>query len=635
MNMNRILWGFMTIAALALLAGCGGGGGTSLMVDPDGSGPRGEERATQALIDALEKDRDDEEMRADTAERERDARPTQGALSAVNMTLNAVRSALELGTDADETAILGAISALERRNPADPEDPAIAQLRSALGLGSDATLAMILSSVMGLVAEDNRMEDPVAMKKATAIADPDGDMMLNENNATTAAEDDLNHTNRPGKGTATSDDFSTTAGAVDTRAVIAFGDSGTTTEYDRLGMEDDENTNEFEDMTEGMVDGFARNKYTRTVQEFTKDEVTVFDNRDDPKDVEYGTYYSNADAGDRDAVTSAAGGVLTLDGNDVAGHHDLFSASEFPRGEDQMFTHVDANPEADPPVAEERGGQTFDGTFNGVPGEFACTGTCTSGTDSMGRLDSLGGTWTFTPDEVEEDEDPHMIRGVDFDADYLAFGFWLQETTVRGSTTYSIGTFASGSMPFAGTNSATAVEALRGSATYSGPAAGMFVMKSDIDGDNKGPVATSAGKFTAETTLTANFGSMPTIKSTDFSISGTVDNFQLTNYDGSAVENDWSLDLNMARFATPTFDSGTGAIQSFASHTRAFSGSTGSADSQGRWEGDFYGAQVTDDAGTTSVNEATSGYPTGVAGEFIGHFETGHAIGAFGAELDQ
>ena len=37
---------------------------------------------------------------------------------------------------------------------------------------------------------------------------------------------------------------------------------------------------------------------------------------------------------------------------------------------------------------------------------------------------------------------------------------------------------------------------------------------------------------------------------------------------------------------------------------------------------------------TMTVNEAEGGYPTGVAGEFIGHFETGHAIGAYGAELD-
>ena len=49
-----------------------------------------------------------------------------------------------------------------------------------------------------------------------------------------------------------------------------------------------------------------------------------------------------------------------------------------------------------------------------------------------------------------------------------------------------------------------------GTATYSGPAAGMFVMKTDIDDDNMGPVPTEAGKFTADTELTAKFGSSPT-----------------------------------------------------------------------------------------------------------------------------
>ena len=33
----------------------------------------------------------------------------------------------------------------------------------------------------------------------------------------------------------------------------------------------------------------------------------------------------------------------------------------------------------------------------------------------------------------------------------------------------------------------------------------MFVMKTDIDRDNMGPVATEAGKFTADTTLMAKF----------------------------------------------------------------------------------------------------------------------------------
>ena len=122
----------------------------------------------------------------------------------------------------------------------------------------------------------------------------------------------------------------------------------------------------------------------------------------------------------------------------------------FPTGEDQTYTYVDGMPDADPVVEEQRGGQDFRGSFNGVPGKFACTGNaaCTAGTDSMGMLDALDGDWTFTPDDVADDADPHMIADAEYDADYLAFGFWLRGTESRSDTKYSIGTFATGSMPF-------------------------------------------------------------------------------------------------------------------------------------------------------------------------------------------
>ncbi len=614
MDMKRFFLYAIVITALAL-AGCGGGGGgTSLMVDG--------ERATQALIDALQ-------GRANTAE---------GQATAANMTLGAIRTALGLMADADQAEIEGAITKLQNANP---EDPVIAQLRTQLELAADATPAMIMDAIdelQGMEMATPDSEDMIAAAKAPAIADPDGDGMTGENNATDEEEanDDLTNPMRPGKMTGTADDFSASAGGIGMPAILAFGAAGTAAEYDRLGMPDAgiDDDDEFVMTSEGMVDGFARNKHTRTVEEVTTDTVTVFDNRDDPKDVAYMTFYSTTAAGDRDAVTSAnAAGVLTLDGTDVATHHALFSASAFPSARNQTFTYADDDPDTDADE-EMNGGRDFKGTFNGVPGTFACTtDSCTAVTNSNSQLTSLTGTWTFTPNAVAEDADPHMIRRINFDADYLAFGYWLQGTTVRGKTTYKIGTFATGSMPFAGGAAGTAVAALMGSATYSGPAAGMFVMKTDIDGDNKGPVPTSAGKFTADTSLTANFGAT-TMSATDFSISGTVDNFQLTNHDGSSVDNDWSLNLNIARFATPAFSVSTGNVESFSSHGREFNGTTGPMGSLGRWEGQFYGAQVTDNDQTATVNEAASGYPTGVAGEFIGHFTTGHAIGAFGAELD-
>ena len=146
------------------------------------------------------------------------------------------------------------------------------------------------------------------------------------------------------------------------------------TDADRLGMPDSTvaDENEFVMMADGMVGDFDRNVHTRTIDDVT-DTLTVFDNRDDPTDVEFETFYSAADAADRDAVTSATAStdtepaVVTIDNNDIDGNHDLFSSVEFPTGEDQTYTHVAADETASPPVVEERGGREFAGTFNGVP----------------------------------------------------------------------------------------------------------------------------------------------------------------------------------------------------------------------------------------------------------------------------
>ncbi len=100
----------------------------------------------------------------------------------------------------------------------------------------------------------------------------------------------------------------------------------------------------------------------------------------------------------------------------------------------------------------------------------------------------------------------HIIAGGSHDNDYLAFGYWLQSDGEGDDATYKIGTFASGSMLFGGTAAETAMAALTGDATYTGSAIGMFVTKTDLDGDNKGPVETGSGEFTANTTLTAIFG---------------------------------------------------------------------------------------------------------------------------------
>ena len=74
-------------------------------------------------------------------------------------------------------------------------------------------------------------------------------------------------------------------------------------------------------------------------------------------------------------------------------------------------------------------------------------------------------------------------------------------------------------------------------------------------------------------------------------------------------------------------------------YTNVFEGATsgGSDTDAGEWRGTFYGPTsqptgVEDDLGTNDINESIMAVkPSGVAGEFLGHFSNGHAIGAFGA----
>ena len=56
----------------------------------------------------------------------------------------------------------------------------------------------------------------------------------------------------------------------------------------------------------------------------------------------------------------------------------------------------------------------------------------------------LGGSWTFTPAEVAEGADPHMVAGVIPDPDYLTFGQWRRDTVGADGTESGISAFAMG-----------------------------------------------------------------------------------------------------------------------------------------------------------------------------------------------
>ena len=141
------------------------------------------------------------------------------------------------------------------------------------------------------------------------------------------------------------------------------------------------------------------------------------------------------------------------------------------------------------------------GSFNGIPGTFACdTQTdCSRSSDEDGNLSGFGGTWTFTPAEQEMGDDPYMVVGVIDDTDYLDFGYWKVEGTDQdGDATLTVGTFARGEMQH------VSLDDVVGTASYTGAATGLYMKKTfDQDGDVT-PV--SSGQFTADASLTATFG---------------------------------------------------------------------------------------------------------------------------------
>ena len=630
MRSRKLAW-FLMLGLLIALAGCGSdgnGGGATVMPDPPPVDMDALNAAKAAAMTAYEE--------AKQAVADVEAHKSAD-MDSYNMAVAKRGEAMDANTKAQEA-----------------ETVADAEKYRDMARTANAD-AMKYAGMVTTAAEEaaNKAASAAAMalaaKIAPAIADPDGDGMLGENNADTdaAAEDDLNNPMRPGKATENTDDFVVTAGGIGTEPVIRIG-AADATGTDRLGMEDAAVANNIEFAGEEgtAVGSFARNVHTRSQTSGgvkTTDKVTVLDNIDEVKRLAYREFYDvDGDTNHADAETSltraavtgiTAAGVLSIDtttANAIANNHELFSSARFPSAATQTFTYADDNPET-PANEEMGGGRMLDGMFNGVPGKFACTDTsCTAVTDSDGNLNSLTGAWTFTPAAGT-----HFVENGIYDNDYLAFGYWLQTTGEGDDAAYKVGTFASGSMPFGGDSPAAAVAALKGSATYTGSATGMFVMKTDIDGDNKGPVETGSGEFTADTTLTAIFGGTSDTDNRDkFTISGMVHNFALMNSDDTTIDNDWSLNLQSAPFATRTYNSETGEVDAApTTHVNTFRGSTSGMEkgTAGSWTGTFYGPSPDIDPDAGGNQYGARNYPGGVAGEFIGHFENGHAVGAFGA----
>ena len=262
-------------------------------------------------------------------------------------------------------------------------------------------------------------------------------------------------------------------------------------------------------------------------------------------------------------------------------------------------------------------GETFTGMYFDAPGQFRClepqTGTANCGLarnddGTVGVADGDAtttgiqiGRWMFTPD-------PDAMITVP-DQDWMAYGAWLT-TPDNASGDHRLGVFFNGMDPWAATENATSLNAehadgLRGSATYSGGATGVYV-----DG-------TASGLFTARAMLTADFdkgSDGADVDEVDYTISGRIDNFRGTDgvylgddtqaspNDPTAGENDWVVELGTIDFGTAT--DGVLPAPENADNT---SGSADGVPWTGRWNGQFFGPSTVD---------GDPAAPSGVAGQF-------------------
>ena len=323
------------------------------------------------------------------------------------------------------------------------------------------------------------------------------------------------------------------------------------------------------------------------------DTVVSYTNVGDPTDQAYSVYYALGETdlpGVKDIrandVVPANDNVLTLEGA-VGDNHELFDAAALPVGNSRFAMYVD---DTTTDAVDER---MFEGSFNGVPGTFACSTTdCRAENNADGDLAMLIGTWTFTPDKAPADS-PHMISGVVMDEDYIDFGYWVKTTPGDDGPIYAVDTFVVGSDDFG------SVANVAGEASYTGGAAGLFTRRPLSPGGDADPDL--SGRFTANANLKAYFTGGDVAANKEFTLDGTVDRFM---HNGELIDPIWRVTLKAEDFGSGAFTNGTanGVDDSFS--------------------GTFYG----DSTDNTAL-------PTGIGGEFDAAYDNGNVIGVFGATI--
>ena len=305
------------------------------------------------------------------------------------------------------------------------------------------------------------------------------------------------------------------------------------------------------------------------------------------------------------SVSDDGKGIITFDTSQVLSADNtsrLFNAASLPaKGVTQDYLDGDKNT---PGVQVE-----FTGSFQGVAGTFRCSATgsdaaCTAAMSVGGALTftvttDSNSAWTFTPTGTGA-----MVPGVQTDADYLDFGYWVENDMTDASDPYTVDAFFRGKDPHDN------VASVEGTASYSGKAAGLYARQVY---EGNALLDDRSGRFTADVALKAYFGGGAVAPDDADSISGTISNFL---DGGQAIDSGWSVTLNK-------IGGGTGGTGNFNSDGTFTEGSTAGGGAAGTWSGAFYG----DDTSDSNV----APQPGSVAGEFTAGFHNGAVVGAFGA----
>jgi len=228
------------------------------------------------------------------------------------------------------------------------------------------------------------------------------------------------------------------------------------------------------------------------------------------------------------------------------------------------------------------------GEFNGVSGNFVCTGTCTSGLDANDKV-ALSTNWRFYP----ADEDA-MVDGPEL----AKWGWWIDEKATPDVAKVFYGRVSGQPMPRVSAN----LDDVGSSAKYEGSAHGLYAIVRTGENDS--------GSFDATASLTAKFGAAPTIsgKVSDFEATGKdLSGWEVTLHE-SALDAGGTLDKNR----TNAPDNNLDAVWKSGTTTVA----------EGGWEVQAYGADMS--------------HPSHILGAFQAGKTDGDAkiIGAFGTKKE-